>query len=64
MSEVLLSIDTRGVATVTLNRPATGNAYNSAMLAGLTAGLAQLAADRHRGAQVGVVGGQLVGGHA
>ena len=45
MSEVLLAIDARGVATVTLNRPATGNAYNSAMLAGLTAGLAQLAAN-------------------
>ena len=45
MSEVLLVVDARGVATVTLNRPATGNAYNAAMLAGLTAGLAQLAAD-------------------
>ena len=45
MSEVLLAIDARGVATVTLNRPATGNAYNAAMLAGLTDGLASLAAD-------------------
>ncbi len=45
MSEVLLAVDARGVATVTLNRPATGNAYNAAMLAGLTAGLAQLGAD-------------------
>ena len=45
MSEVLLAIDARGVATVTLNRPALGNAYNAAMLAGLTDGLAQLATD-------------------
>ena len=42
---VLLSTDTRGVATVTLNRPEVGNAYNAAMLDGLIAGLRQLAAD-------------------
>ena len=45
MTEVLLAVDARGVATVTLNRPALGNAYNAAMLAALTDGLAQLAAD-------------------
>jgi methylglutaconyl-CoA hydratase len=45
MSVVLLAVDARGVATVTLNRPALGNAYNSAMLAALTEGVAQLAAD-------------------
>ncbi len=45
MTEVLLAVDARGVATVMLNRPALGNAYNAAMLAGLTDGLAQLAAD-------------------
>ncbi len=30
---VLLSVDARGVATATLNRPRVGNAYNEAMLA-------------------------------
>ena len=29
---VLLDVDARGVATVTLNRPEVGNAYNAAML--------------------------------
>jgi methylglutaconyl-CoA hydratase len=47
MSEdvVLLDIDARGVATVTLNRPEVGNAYNAAMLDGLIGGLQRLAAD-------------------
>lgn len=47
MSEnpVLLSIDPRGVATVTLNRPEVGNAYNAAMLDGVVSGLTQLAAN-------------------
>jgi methylglutaconyl-CoA hydratase len=42
---VLLSIDDRGVATVTLNRPEVGNAYNAAMLDGLIGGLERLAND-------------------
>ncbi|HEX2941117.1 MAG TPA: enoyl-CoA hydratase-related protein [Rhodopila sp.] len=42
---VLLSTDARGVATVTLNRPEVGNAYNAAMLDGLIDGLRQLADD-------------------
>lgn len=44
-SPVLLSIDARGVATVTLHRPEVGNAYNAAMLDGLIEGLTHLAAD-------------------
>jgi methylglutaconyl-CoA hydratase len=42
---VLLAADANGVATVTLNRPEVGNAYNAALLDGLIAGLTQLAAD-------------------
>src|ERR1700758_4670929 len=42
---VLLAIDERGVATVTLNRPEVGNAYNAAMLDGLIGGLQRLASD-------------------
>ena len=42
---VLLAIDPRGVATVTLNRPEIGNAYNAAMLEALIAGLERLASD-------------------
>jgi methylglutaconyl-CoA hydratase len=42
---VLLAIDARGVATVTLNRPEVGNAYNAAMLDGLIQGLTDLARD-------------------
>jgi len=47
MSEtpVLLAVDSRGVATVTLNRPSVGNAYNAALLDGVIAGLTQLAPD-------------------
>ncbi|HEY0183200.1 MAG TPA: enoyl-CoA hydratase-related protein [Rhodopila sp.] len=47
MSEapVLLSTDPRGVATVTLNRPKVGNAYNAALLDALIEGLTGLAAD-------------------
>jgi methylglutaconyl-CoA hydratase len=42
---VLLAVATNGVATVTLNRPEVGNAYNAVLLDGLIAGLTQLAAD-------------------
>jgi methylglutaconyl-CoA hydratase len=42
---VLLAIDARGVATVTLNRPEVGNAYNAAMLEHLIQGLTDLARD-------------------
>jgi methylglutaconyl-CoA hydratase len=45
-SPVLLSIDARGVATVTLNRPEVGNAYNAAMLEALIEGLGTLATDQ------------------
>ena len=45
MSPVLLEIDARGVAHVTLNRPELGNAYNEALLAALIDGLRSLAAD-------------------
>jgi methylglutaconyl-CoA hydratase len=42
---VLLSVDARGVATVTLNRPEVGNAYNAVMLEALIQGLGALAGD-------------------
>jgi methylglutaconyl-CoA hydratase len=42
---VLLSIDARGVATATLNRPAIGNAYDEEMLGALIGGLEKLATD-------------------
>lgn len=42
---ILTSRDERGIAHVTLNRPARGNAYDGAMLAALTEGLEALAAD-------------------
>lgn len=44
-SPVLLSVDARGVATVTLNRPEVGNAYNAALLDALIGGLTKLARD-------------------
>src|ERR1700759_275610 len=44
-SVILLTRDHRGVATVTLNRPEVGNAYNAAMLEALIQGLTSLAAD-------------------
>jgi methylglutaconyl-CoA hydratase len=44
-SPVLLSVDPRGVATVTLNRPEVGNAYNAALLDGVIEGLTRLAGD-------------------
>lgn len=42
---VLLTRDARGIATVTLNRPRFGNAYNAALLNGLISGLRELAPD-------------------
>jgi methylglutaconyl-CoA hydratase len=42
---VLLAIDARGVATVTLNCPERGNAYDEEMLAALLGGLDSLAAN-------------------
>lgn len=42
---VLCAVDPRGVATVTLNRPARNNAYDRAMLDGLIAGCERLAGD-------------------
>jgi methylglutaconyl-CoA hydratase len=42
---VLLDVDARGVAHVTLNRPERGNAYNAELLAALILGLQSLAAD-------------------
>ena len=47
MSEqpVLLDLDARGIATLTLNRPHRNNAYNDAMIQGLLDGVGQLAHD-------------------
>jgi methylglutaconyl-CoA hydratase len=42
---VLLATDANGVATVTLNRPEVGNAYNATLLDALITGLTQLASD-------------------
>src|ERR1700712_1788950 len=42
---VLVFIDDCGVATITLNRPEVGNAYNAALLDALIAGLTGLAAN-------------------
>jgi methylglutaconyl-CoA hydratase len=41
---VLVDIDRRGIATVTLNRPDVNNAYDGALIAALASGLALLAA--------------------
>lgn len=53
---VLLEIDARGVARVTLNRPKVNNAYDEDMLAALQDGLARLAADAS--VRVVVIAGQ------
>ena len=45
-SIVLTSIDQRGVATITLNRPEVHNAYDGALIDALSAAVAALAADR------------------
>jgi methylglutaconyl-CoA hydratase len=44
-SPLLLSVDGRGIATATLNRPQKGNAYNGEMLGALIEGLEKLAAE-------------------
>src|SRR4051812_10050795 len=43
---VLCSVDRRGLASVALNRPAVGNAYDGALIDGLIATFEALAADR------------------
>ncbi len=45
MTSVLLNIDARGVAHVTLNRPEVGNAYDADLLDALIQGLLRLAPD-------------------
>lgn len=52
---VLHDVDTRGVATVTLNRPEVGNAYNEDMIQGLLDAMDALAA--HPGLRVVVLKG-------
>ena len=42
---VLIAVDARGVATLTLNRPEVHNAYNGAMIEALSAAADTLAAD-------------------
>lgn len=42
---LLISVDPRGVATVTLNRPERRNAFDDALIADLNAGFGRLAAD-------------------
>ncbi len=46
-SPVLHDIDARGVATVTLNRPAVNNAYNGDLLDGVLAAMASLGQEAH-----------------
>ena len=43
---VLRDLDERGVATVTLNRPAVNNAYDGALIGGLLSAMDQLAGQR------------------
>ena len=45
---VIASLDARGVASVTLNRPEVGNAYNGAMIEGLLRALDASWPARHR----------------
>jgi methylglutaconyl-CoA hydratase len=45
MSDILLSTDTRGVATLTLNRPALRNAFDDALIRDLTEAFRCVAAD-------------------
>jgi methylglutaconyl-CoA hydratase len=55
-STIRTAVDSRGVATVTLNRPEVHNAFNETLIAELTATLAELAADN--GVRVVVVTGE------
>lgn len=67
-SAVRLDCDSRGVATLTLDRPDKGNAYDVPMLAGLADGIARISADaamrvlvlRGSGRHFGV-GGDILG---
>src|SRR5436305_13584179 len=52
---VLCAVDARGVATVTLNRPRVGNAYNGALIDGLLDTFARL--DREAGLRCVVLKG-------
>jgi methylglutaconyl-CoA hydratase len=52
---VLCSLDDRGVATLTLNRPKVGNAYNGELIQGLLAAMDELG--RERGLRVVVLKG-------
>ncbi len=45
MSDILLSTDARGVATLTLNRPALRNAFDDALIRDLTEAFRRVAAD-------------------
>jgi methylglutaconyl-CoA hydratase len=45
-SLVLIAVDARGVATLTLNRPEVHNAYNGALIQALSEAVGALAADR------------------
>jgi len=45
MSDILLSTDARGVATLTLNRPSLRNAFDDALIRGLAAAFGRVAAD-------------------
>ncbi|HTZ02321.1 MAG TPA: enoyl-CoA hydratase-related protein, partial [Xanthobacteraceae bacterium] len=53
---VLLDIDARGVARVTLNRPDRNNAYDGALIEGLLAGLDAL--DKAEGLRAVVIAGR------
>ena len=44
---VLLNIDTRGVATITLNRPTVNNAYNGEVIEAMINAVGQCAADNN-----------------
>src|SRR5215831_3279169 len=66
---LLTDIDPRGVATLTLNRPERGNAYDQPLLAALTAEIARLGTDAAirvivlRGAGKHFCAGADIGGH-
>ena len=45
---VLLNVDTRGVATITLNRPTVNNAYNGEVIEAMINAVGQCASRRQR----------------